>query len=86
VKYARATLWIFYGWALRKLHMPRRWVHEVEDRASIEMFDCSLDFEPVETVAPVGWYCKHFSMTSSGVIPTAPTSSLCNCTMQPILG
>jgi hypothetical protein len=46
VKYANAALWIFYGWALRKLHMRKRWVHEVEDQASLRMFECSLDFKP----------------------------------------
>ena len=47
MKYAQAALWIFYGWAFRKLHMPARWVHAVEDQASMRMSACAQDFAPV---------------------------------------
>lgn len=85
MKYARAALWIFYGWALRKLHMPKRWTREVEDQASMRMFACSLDFKTVETTAPIGWQCPHFSMTASGMtLCSPPTTSLCDCAMRPV--
>lgn len=84
MKYANAALWIFYGWALRKLGFPKRWVHEVEDQASMRMFDCSLDFKPVAvTAAPVCWQCPHVTMTSGGGIISNPTA-WCGCEMTPI--
>jgi hypothetical protein len=86
MKYANAAAWIFYGWLLRKLHMPSRWVHEVEDQASMRMFDCSLDFEPVAlTAAPVGWRCPHFSVTAGGgMVLSPPTASVCGCALEPV--
>ncbi len=50
MKYAKATWWIFISWAARRAHLPTRWVHDLEDNASMAMFACSLDFEPVEVI------------------------------------
>lgn len=50
MKYARAASWIFLAWTASKAHLPSRWVQDLEDRASMAMFACSLDFETVEVV------------------------------------
>jgi hypothetical protein len=50
MKYAKATWWIFVSWGARKARLPMRWVHDLEDNASMAMFVCSLDFEPVDVV------------------------------------
>jgi hypothetical protein len=88
VKYARAAIWIFYSWLLRRLHMPKRWTREAEDQASMRMFDCSADFEPVGvTTAPIGWRCPHLSVTVGGAaILSQPTVSMCGCTIEPVMG
>lgn len=48
MKYAHAAGAIFAAWAARKLRLPQWFVEELEDEASLRMFACSLDFEPVE--------------------------------------
>ena len=83
MKYAKATLWIFYAWAMRKLRLPTRWLHGVEDQATMRMFDCALDFQPVgRTASPPGWTCPHGTITSGDSLVSASCGM--GCTMQPI--
>lgn len=48
MKYARAAWWIFKARLARKVRLPRRIVWELEDQALLRMFECALDFSPIQ--------------------------------------
>jgi hypothetical protein len=85
-KYGRATWAALLSWLTHWVPMSRvqrDWVH---DEASMKMFTCSLDFEPVTANTPpriAGWSCQHMSMTAGGAGITKATA-WCGCDMQPI--
>jgi len=99
MKYARAAWRIFLASAARQLHLPTRVVHELEDRASMAMFTCSLDFAVSDDwvddpnvgmdevmrrmESATGWTCDHFSITSGGGLTQPPACSH-GCEMAPL--
>lgn len=60
----------------------------------LDRLEKAAGFERVRTIGPpprsrsttrrvVGWSCPHMSMTASGIVGP-PTTTLCDCQMQPI--
>ena len=57
--------------------------YELDDGTALRAFALTLAFEPVRTVAPIGWSCEHLTMTTgSGVIKKARCYA--GCKMEPI--
>lgn len=89
MKYLRAAIAIALANMARRLHLPTEKVHDLEDAASIRMFECALDFEPVKviTAGPGGWSCEHMNITFGGAAyaTVTPPATYCGCEMQPII-
>lgn len=90
MRYAYAAWRILLATLARELHLPKQLVEELEDQASMAMFACTLDFEPMQvTAAPtrrvVGWRCQHINLTTAGGT-FGPVSTYCGsgCDMQPV--
>jgi hypothetical protein len=66
MKYARATALIFCAWLTRRLHAPTRWVENIEDQASMRIYECYREFEPVEVIRASGYACEHMTITAGG--------------------
>jgi hypothetical protein len=57
--------------------------YELDDGTALRAFALTLAFEPVRSVAPIGWSCEHMTMTAGNGLITKP-KCYAGCAMRPI--
>jgi hypothetical protein len=75
---------------LHRIHLIPDWllrqVCDPYDRSIWAGFGAAGDVIPPEAQRICGWTCPHFTMTASlcGILTAPPSTSLCDCEMQPV--